>query len=288
MKKFLLFAALALFVASCSELKRANPTDPEASNYEGIHYNGSVTGFTGIYDIYADSGKLYVSDSSKKVYSYLSNNDMEWNFGETVFTNPVSVCAVGVTLAVADTGAGNYLHFFDLTTFGGAISYNTMSLSYAPGKVRSNGTSIYVTDPVNSMVHGYDMHFSNFASPLSFGGIGTGTGQFLQISDIQVTATEVFVSDSQAGKISVFTTGGAYLRSFETFTGIRGFVVRDGSVFVPSTAGIKEYNHSNGALIKTYANYGEGSGRVIKASWAAGSGSRLLIENNSDIKEFIP
>ncbi len=289
-KSIMIIIAAALIISSCAELKRANPTDPEASNYEGLHYKGSITGFSGIYDICTDAGKTYTSDSSKRVFCHLYNGDMEWNFGETVFNAPVSVCATGVTLAVADTGAGNYLRFFDLTTFGGSISYFDVSAPYVPGKIRSNGNNFFVTAPQESKVYVYDMHLSNFLSPQSFGTPGTGDGQFLQISDIQVTAGEVFVADSQTGKISVFSASApfTFLRAFNTFAGIKGFIVKNLSVLVPSSAGLKEYNHLTGAPVKTYANYGQGNGKVTKPSWAGINGDMILIENNTEIKEFIP
>jgi len=163
-----------------------------------------------------DSGNIYVADYfNNRIQKFDSDGNYlaQWGSfgpGNGQFNNPFSIeYAPDGYLYVTDVY--NYrVQIFD--TDGNYIDQFATTGQPGDSYIAENG-DVYVTDMTNNMVRWFDY---TFASVLTWGGLGSGEGQFNILKDIDASPDggRLYVVDVLNYRFQVFTNNGAYLSQF--------------------------------------------------------------------------
>jgi hypothetical protein len=119
---------------------------------------------------------------------------------------------------------------------------------------------------------------------------------FTNISDIKYNpgTNEVVVADSGSNSILIFTPvltnppALTYQRQLVFTEGIIGFGIKDSYIYVPTVTGIHQYYYNTGVAVKTFANFGEGSGKISAPGPCGIYGNNVLVGTGTTIKYFGP
>jgi len=293
MKKFTVMIIAVIFIISCKDMKRVNPTDPEASNYVGMHYTGSMGDVSEVTDFKAYGGYVYVVDkTSALLYCFNSNGDEEWETEPDVFESPRGVYLDNSYIYVIDVQgvSGPTGNTLTVISTAGQLAGFAINLTADAHKVIVDDNYIYVAG--TNVINKYDKAIPSSTHLLAaagiFGGGGTADGEFMDISDICFYNDKIVVADSTLDRISFLDLNGVFKMKIEPGTDIKGIAVKDGILYLPCAAGILEYSCENGNKLKTWADYGEGNGKVIKSSLIDIMESKVYVENGTSIKVFEP
>jgi DNA-binding beta-propeller fold protein YncE len=109
---------------------------------------------------------------------------------------------------VSDTNSGK-VKLFDANTRAELRSFNRNNEGLAVNPANGN---IYVLDPGTDKIYVHD--FNSGALLFSFGGTGSGAGQFQFPYDATVVGDVLYVTDNQTSFISAFTLGGTFISRF--------------------------------------------------------------------------
>ena len=273
-------------------MKRVNPTDPEASNYVGMHYTGSIGDVSEVADFKAYGGYIYIIDKiSALLYCYNSNGDEEWETEPDVFVSPKGVYLDNSYIYVLDVNgtSGPTGNTLTVISTAGSLADFGVNLAADAHKIIVDGNYIYTAGTDTITKYNKTILANMLTVADTIGSSGTADGQFMEISDICFNGdTEIVVADSALDRISFLNLNGGFLRKIEPGTDIKGIAVKDGILYVPCAAGIVEYSCANGNKLKTWADYGEGNGKVIKPSLIDIMESKVYVENGTSIKVFEP
>ncbi|MBN2754690.1 MAG: hypothetical protein JXR81_07470 [Candidatus Goldbacteria bacterium] len=289
MKKITVIIIVVLFLISCKDMKRVNPTDPEASNYIGMHYTGSIGNLSEVTDFDAYGNDIFIVDETTALlYCFDKNGDEKWETEPDVFKAPKSVSLSNSYIYVLDAWDVPYGNTLTVISTSGILSDFAVNLTANAHKVIVDDSFIYIA--YDSFIEKYDGIVLNKlnSTNIIIGSAGTADGQFMEISDMCFYDNQIVVADSELDRISFLNLNGGFLRKIEPGADIKGIDVKDGILYVPCEAGIIEYSCSNGNKLKTWADYGEGNGKVIKPSLIDVNNTFVYVENVSSIKVFEP
>jgi DNA-binding beta-propeller fold protein YncE len=163
-----------------------------------------------------DDGNIFVADSDNfRIQKFDSSGGYldQWGVsgtGNGEFGTPTLIeYAPDGYLYVGDWG-NNRVQIFD--TDGGYV--NQFLTVGGPGDsfIAENG-DVYVPDNTNNLVRWFD---PSFAPWLTWGGLGTGPGQFTNIWDIEASPDggRLYVLDQANDRVQIFTNNGVYLSQF--------------------------------------------------------------------------
>ena len=90
-------------------------------------------------------------------------------------------------------------------------------------------------------------------------------GGFISISEIKYNSdtNDVAIADSGTKKITICDLNLGYKREIAFIEEIKGFGIKGNNLYVPTGTGVQQYNYNTGVFIKTFANFGEGAGKII-------------------------
>lgn len=278
----LLFAAL---FNGCTSLDRVNPTDPAAgSKYVGMHYLGSIGEFSKLDDFMVMNDSIWCVDSiTEKVYKYLINGDLDYSFDNGGITAPTGICSDGTYFYVAD----NDMIFRNIKRFdpSNVSSTATVQLLTNPSSylfIKCAASVSYIFAATATDVYRFDNSNNVLPSFLC--------GGFTSISAIKYNsaAGELVIADKGTKTISFYNSSGTLIRQYPFTFDIVGFGIKDNYLYVPCSLGLKQYFYDSGTLVKTFADFGEGSGKITAAGACATYGNYVLVGTGTVIKYFGP
>ncbi|PKL90938.1 MAG: hypothetical protein CVV21_10365 [Candidatus Goldiibacteriota bacterium HGW-Goldbacteria-1] len=290
MKKIIVMVIAVIFIISCKDMKRVNPTDPAASNYAGMHYTGSIGNLSEVTDFDAYGNDIFIVDETAALlYCFDKNGDEKWETEPDVFKAPKSVHLNNSYIYVLDAWGAPDGNTLTVISTSGILSDFAVNLTANAHKVIVDDSFIYIAYETYIEKYNKDIILNKLNSTnIIIGSAGTADGQFMEISDMCFYNNEIVVADSELDRISFLNLSGGFLRKIEPGTDIKGIDVKDGILYVPCEAGIMEYSCSNGNKLKTWADYGEGNGKVIKPSLIDVNNTFVYVENAASIKVFEP
>ena len=286
MKKLTVIFIAFVFLISCKDMKRVNPTDPQASNYTGMHYTGSISGLSEVADFDAYGGNIYVADKiAGKVYCFNKNGDQEWETPQDSIVSPSAVYADYGKVYIYDSNDG----VVSRITVGNSniSSFDVLDFNVHEFIVDENENFYFALE--SGIYKKCTLPAGSFGTAQPVALTSTADDWFMQVSDMCFNGTnEIVAADSELYRILFMDLNGNFRMKIEPGTDIKGIAVKDGILYVPCAAGIIEYSCVNGSKLRVWADYGEGNGKVIKPSLIDTMDSAVYVENVSDIKVFEP
>lgn len=289
MKKWLLaFLTTACFL-SCTPLDRKNPTDPAASNYEGMHYIGSIGDFSGLGDFMVMGGYIWcVETSTDRIYKYNLSGDSGSYFINLNVHSPTGICNDGILFYVADSDAVvNNLKRFDPADMSNTQARLPFYQSLAFIKCAASPSYLFAATATE--VYRFDTAGNTMSVGVVYGDNLPGEA-LSTVSDIEYNAAtgEVIVADSGADRLIILSPDLTFIRDMVFTYDITGFAVKGNIVYVPASDGIKKYYYDSGVVAGDFANYGEGYGMITAAGPCAVYGDYVLVGTGTAIKVFGP
>lgn len=163
-----------------------------------------------------DNGNIFVADSDNyRIQKFDSNGNYlaQWGSqgtGNGQFGTPTCIeYAPDGYLYVGDWG-NNRVQIFD--TIGNYVDQFATIGGPGDSFIAENG-DIYVPDNTNNLVRWFD---PAFALRLTWGGVGSGPGQFTNLWDIEASLDggRLYILDQANDRVQIFTNNGVYLSQF--------------------------------------------------------------------------
>ena len=286
----LLFSVLLL--AGCVPLDRVNPTDPKASNFYGFEFTGNASESTisAIGDFAYDGSALYIVDPvSDKAHKIGGGEVYSWSGG---FSAPTGICYDGTYLYIVDS------HTYNLKIFNPSVStvttpVNFMTVAQQAGKIACDSSYIYIasTNPGYPVIRRYSKAAALAAaggSTLASDGVTYDMASVIELSDIEVHQSGALAAaDRGARKIIKYNSSGAQAGSLQMSFLFTGFGLSGNFIYMPHSGGITEADYDTGAEIKTFANYGEGEGKIETFGAAEAYGANIAAARQSRVSIFL-
>lgn len=288
---FLIFMAIlpAIF-CGCTALNRVNPTDPQATNYCGMHYLGSIGEFTKLEDFTVAGDKIWSVDSvTNRIYRFSINGytdaDRDFSYNDSFIAAPTGICSDNTFLYMVDRD----MIISNIKRYAPEYLSNTPTQQFIASSLvftKCAASLTYVFAATATDIYRYE---NTTNAPQTFTWAG-----FTSISDIKYNAAtnELVVADSGTNSINVYGLDepviDSQIRHFDFTEKIIGFGIKDNFIYVPTATGIHQYLFDSGAAVKTFANYGEGLGRVTKAGPCGVYENYVYVGDRTEIKSFGP
>ena len=283
-----LIITVAAAVSGCTPLDRVNPTDPKAGNYVGMHYMGSIGDFALLEDFTVLGSDIWCADSvNNRIYKYTINGDLDFSFTGGGLTSPTGIGNDGTFFYAADSDT----IFRNLKRFDPAYVSNTAqaqlpNYSSIYSFVKCAASTAYVFAATTTAVYRFDSIANSLTAAVS-------TYPFTNITDVKYNSAlnEVVVADDGANNKRIvrldanLVYGGNKIDFIED---IYGFGIKGNYIFVPTATGIHQLYYDTGVEIKKFADYGEGSGKIISAGTCDTYNDEVLVGTGSTIKCFGP
>ncbi len=289
--KAVILGALVFIIAGCSELKRSNPTDPAAGNYVGLHYVGELGQFVNLTDmeIAQSSGQAYIfgTDDAQKITVKYDLNGTYIKYWETQDL-PKGICADSASnIYIVDVA--NYIEIY--TADGVTLGQFHFATGTGGGKIACDADYLYATTASPPKIYKYVLNTVATPNPTpvaSWGVEGICDGCYSVISAVETDmAGNLIIADSGLNRITITDSAGNFIKKIELVDALQGLSVSGGSIYVPGINGIKQYDY-NGTLLKTYADYGEGKGKVTAVAPMVIYDKQIFIGDVVSIKVFKP
>lgn len=299
MKNIIFPAALCFVISGCVPLDRVNPTDPKASNFYGFEYAGSMTESSvgSIGDFEFDGSSFFLVDTvNSSAHKIGGRESYSWggsiNISGTdhaILDNPAGICFDGTHIFITDANTHNLQVF---ATAPGISVARVVTVAQNAGKIACDALYLYIasTQPNAPVVRRY------LKSAIMSAAIGStvmhdaefNTAGIIEISDIEVHQSgSVLVADRANRRIVKFTSAGSQGASMSFNFLFSGFGVSGDRIYIPHGGGIAEADYASGAVLRTFANYGKGEGKIESFGAAEASGNKIAAVVTKKIAIFL-
>lgn len=299
MKKTIVLALFCFYLSGCVPLDRVNPTDPKASNFYGFEFTGNMTDSSlfSIGDFVFNGSDVFLVDTiGGRAHKIGGSESYSWagsiNISGTdypILDNPAGICFDGSYIYITDANTHNLQVFATVPDI--SVS-KVVSVPQSAGKIACDNTYLYIasTEPGAPEVRRY---LKSAVMSAALGGAVTHDAVFdttgiVEISDIEVHHSgNVLVADRGTRRIVRFTSAGAQAGSMSFTFLFTGFGVTGDRIYMPHSSGITEADYASGAVLRTFANYGEGEGRIEAFGPAEASGDKIAAVRMKKISVFL-
>ncbi|MFW6211018.1 MAG: hypothetical protein ACOC4H_02745 [bacterium] len=289
MKKILIPMLIILSVnTACSELSRSNPTDPQSDNYIGITYKYSIGDFTGLADFTMDeTGHIFAIDAvSEVLYKYMNDGTLIWSTS-SLYSSPTGICTDNSYVYMVKSGNS-------VLAISTAIDENTtdwfsFTLEKSGGKnIQTNGSGrIFVSNPQENIIEYYTINGSSGSYSGKFGPV-LGPAELSGLVWIRYSGGKIFAGE-ESGDITVIDAAtGSYIKKIDTEMEINFFTVKNDAIIIPSAGGVSEFSYTSGSKLRTWGDFGNGSGRINAPGPAEKFNNDIYIGTEGTIKKFGP
>ncbi len=283
-------AAIVLFIllilAGCTPLDKKNPTDPQATNYIGMHYIGTISDpkQKSISDICFFGTDIFVLDESESmVFRYKKDGQLRYNFYNGSLAYPSGAAADSSLIYIVDKDSvvGN-IKIIDPAPDTPTVTAYPATNPDPLEKCAVTAGFIYVSTETN--IYKYALPG---VTPSVF--TVSGSPAFFSITDIEIgPGNEIVVADSILKKIIILDSSGAFMREYSFAYNIEGIGISNGYIYIPSDDGIHKIDFNTGTQVLKFADYGDGNGRISAPGPCEASGSRVCVGEMNIIKVFEP
>lgn len=271
-------------ILGCTELKRINPTDPEASDYYvGMHYLGAIGDFSKLDAFNVMGDKIWCVDSvANRVYKYSISGDLDFSFTGVYLNSPTGICSDDTFIYVIDKDS----IISNIKRFNPEYVSDTAQLrfpNYWPTEyIKCAASNTYLYAATATQVFRFDTAGNSIAA-------GTYAG-FTAVSDIKYNAStdEVIVADSAADKLVVLSPSLTLIREINFTFDLIGFAIKDNFLYIPCAAGIQKFRYDNETFVTIFADYGEGAGKITAPGDCGVFGDYVLVGTGTTVKYFGP
>jgi hypothetical protein len=280
----IILAAVAFY--GCTNLDRVNPTDPKSgANYEGMHYMGSIGSFSSVEDIILLNNEIWCVDSGAgRIYKYSTSGDLDFwlNSVSGAIVSPTGICSDGTNFYVADKNAVVKLTKYD-PQYVSNTAQPQMTGNSSYNFIKCASSSLYVFAATTTGIYRFNLATYAIDTTITM-------PVFTSISDLKYNpATDEFIAaDSGTNRITIFDHNGAVLRHFDFTFNIIGFAVKGNDLYVPCVFGIRQYAYDTGIMINTFADYGDGAGKITAPGCCMAYDNYVLVGIGNTIKTFGP
>lgn len=278
-KNAFLIVIIAVIFSGCMALNKTNPTDPSGTNYIGMHYLGVIGEFSKLDDFEVNGTIIWCVDSqNKKIYKYDIGGNLDYTLSDPRLVAPTGICSDGTSLYVTD----NKIIKYNASYVSNVAEVQLPDYSSTYNFIKCAASNSYLYAATGTTVIAFDIA-ANSITTHSIDG-------FLSISDIKYNSNtnEVAIADSGTNTIKIYSSSLVYQRSIVFTEAIKGFGIKGNYLYVPTATGIHQYYYDTGVIIKTFADFGEGAGKITAPGSCDIYGDYVLVGVGNTIKYFGP